>query len=189
MVAELFLAVLAGKAFVRFLREALGMQKCADLPNRQKEQSGTEKSVGKGAGDEHKRGEHHGVIPVIDAAAAAALVFHDPGLERAEKENADHVADRVEKADEKQDALIDPAEEINEADQSVQKQPNERDEKRRAPSALMRDRGLLRDIIFCKLLLAAHAFKIRGEKAEEHFRKEDRRDDAEDQRPVGDRVQ
>ena len=35
---------------------------------------------------------HHGEVPVINAAGAAALVFHHPGLEGAEKEYAYHIA-------------------------------------------------------------------------------------------------
>ena len=119
MVAELFLAVFAGEAFVRFLGKSLGVEKCRRLPKDEKQKRYAEKAIGEKARDEHHRGEHHGVIPVIDAAAATALVFHKPGLKRAEKQNSDHVAHRVEKADEKQDSLVDEAEEKEKADQSV----------------------------------------------------------------------
>ena len=45
--------------------------------------------------EKEKRSKHHGVVPVVDAAGATALVFQKPALERAEKQDADHVADRV----------------------------------------------------------------------------------------------
>ena len=35
--------------------------------------------------DEHQRREHHGIIPVVDPAVAAASVFHKPCLEGTEK--------------------------------------------------------------------------------------------------------
>ena len=43
--------------------------------------------------DEKKGGEHHGVVPVVYSAAAAALVLHEPGLEGTEEKNADNVAE------------------------------------------------------------------------------------------------
>ena len=85
VVAELFLTVFAGKALVRFLREALRMQKRGKLPNKKKQKRRSEQTVGIDAGDENQGREHHGVIPVIDAARATAFVFHKPGLEGTEE--------------------------------------------------------------------------------------------------------
>ena len=39
-----------------------------------------------------QRSEHHGIVPVVYTAAAAAFVFHHPFLERAEEEYADHIS-------------------------------------------------------------------------------------------------
>ena len=42
-----------------------------------------------------ERREHHGIVPVIDPAGAAALVLHEPCLEGTEEQDADNIADEV----------------------------------------------------------------------------------------------
>ena len=94
MGAELFRAVFAVQVFVRRLGEALGSAVERDLPAEQQKHGHSQKRPGIETFDEEKRCEHHRVIPVIDAAGAAAFVLQEPGLERAEKQDADHIADR-----------------------------------------------------------------------------------------------
>ena len=125
VMAELFLAMGTGEAFIRSLVKALGMQPCGKLPNEQKEKRNAEKPPRVIMRNKDQRREHHGVIPIIDAAAATAFILHKPGLEGAEEENADHIADRIEEADQKENSLVDPMEEIRRADRAVEPKPSE----------------------------------------------------------------
>ena len=56
--------------------------------------------------NENQWSKHHGKIPVVNTTGAAASVFHEPGLEWTEEQNADHVADSVCKTDEDHDTFI-----------------------------------------------------------------------------------
>ena len=93
MTAKLFLAARAIKAFIGFGREALGVQSVGDLPPQQQRHGASEQAVGIPVWDKNKRREHHRKIPVIDTAGGAAAIFHKPGLERAEEQNTDDIAD------------------------------------------------------------------------------------------------
>ena len=126
MVAELFLAMRAGEALVGLLVEALGMQMRRDFPEEEKQKRNAKKSPREIMRNEDERREHHGIIPIIDTAAAAALILHKPGLEGAEEEDADHIANRIEEADEEEDSIVDHREEIQRADRAVQKNPGKR---------------------------------------------------------------
>ena len=81
MTAKLFLAIGAGKIAVGGGGEALGMEPVGDFPPNEKGQGEAQKTVGIKAWDEHQRGEHHGKVPVVDAAGGTTPVFHEPGLE------------------------------------------------------------------------------------------------------------
>ena len=124
VMAELFLAMGAGEAFIRSLVKALGMQPCRKLPNEQEEKRNAEKPPRVIMRDEDQGGEHHGIVPVIDAAAATAFILHEPGLEGAEEENADHIADRIEEADQKENSLVNPIEKIRRPDRAVEPEPS-----------------------------------------------------------------
>ena len=68
MEAELFVAVLAGEAGVGGFREALGTEPQSQLPAQKDAQGHGQKAPGVGVGDEEQGGEHHGEVPVVDAA-------------------------------------------------------------------------------------------------------------------------
>ena len=150
----------AGEAGVGLFEKALGMQAEGELPNEQQQEGKSQKTPCIQARQKDERGEHHGIIPVVDAAASAAFVLHKPGLEGAEEENADHVADRVEKADEEQNTAVDQMRVIEHADQGVQRDPRQCHQ---SGGACRFDRGhgcLGGDKVDLKLLLAAHAFGV-----------------------------
>ena len=125
VVAELFRTMRAGEASIGRLGKALGMQTEGDLPHEQKQQGKPQKTPCVNARQKDERGEHHGVIPIVDAAGAAAFVLHKPSLKRAEEEDTDHVADRIKETDQKQDAAVDQLGIIKDADQGIQHDPNQ----------------------------------------------------------------
>mgnify|MGYP003440958300 CR=1 FL=1 len=94
MVAQLLLTVHTGQTLVALLIKPLGMAVIDALPNDQQHQGQPQKTPCIERGDKQQRREHHGVVPVIDAAAAAAFILHKPRLEWTEKENADNVTYR-----------------------------------------------------------------------------------------------
>ena len=110
-------------------------------------------------GNENEWCEHHCKIPVIDSASGAALVFHKPGLKRAEKQNTYHIAHRVKKADEQKDTLINYIGKVKRADYAVENYPR-KDNSRRGFFAVQLDFfHFSRDEIASELLLTAHTFK------------------------------
>ncbi len=121
--------------------------------------------------DKHKRCEHHGIIPVVNAAAAAAFVLHEPRLKRTEKQNTGHIADRIHQADEDQNSLVKNAREVKRADYGVKPNPNRRHQERCfCTGAGHRFSTACRwHEVAGKLFLAAHAFKLGRKEAENHF--------------------
>ena len=89
VVAKLLLAIRAGKASVRFFGEALGMAKGEYFPYGKKQQRHAEQAPRIRTRDPYERRKHHRKIPIVDAAASAAFIFHEPSLKRAEKQNTD----------------------------------------------------------------------------------------------------
>ncbi len=75
--AQFFRAVLAAKVFIRPFTEPFGMPVKGDLPADQQSYRQREKAPGIGLLNEEQRREHHSIVPIIDAAGAAALVFHE----------------------------------------------------------------------------------------------------------------
>ena len=102
---ELLCAVLTAKVVVGALAEPLRVPEEGQLPPEQQGHGQSEKAPGVGLLDEEQRREHHGVVPVVDAAGAAALVLHEPGLDRAEEQDTDHVAHGVGAAEQDHDAV------------------------------------------------------------------------------------
>ena len=178
MAAELLRAVGAGKALVAAGRKPLWVEVTLHLPLNHQTQSCTQEGPGVGIGNEQKGREHHGVVPVVDAAGGAAAVFHDPGLEGAEKQNADDVADGIGQGDEQQDAPVDNPGVIEDAENGVQGDPGGKH--RKGHHALLVHGGGIRngDVVFGELLLAAGAFQLIGEEPQEHIDHEEEPDDA-----------
>ena len=106
-----------------------------------------------------ERGKHHGVVPVVDPAGAAAFILQEPGLKRAEKQNTYHIAHRVKKADKQKDTLINYIGKVERTDYAVENYPR-KDNSRRGFFAVQLDFfDFCRNEIASELLLTAHAFK------------------------------
>ena len=116
MQAELFVAVLAGETGVGAFCEALGTEPQGKLPAKQDDEGHGQKAPGVGVGDEEQGGEHHGEVPVVDTAGGTAAVLHEPHLEGAEEQDADHVADTVKEADQQENAHVDDMGEVQDPD-------------------------------------------------------------------------
>ena len=95
MMTELFLTVPALRVSVRPVRKPLGMHVQGDLPSRQKHQRHSKKTPSVSIRYKNEWREHHGIIPVINPTDTAAPVLKNPGLERTEKQYADHVTHTV----------------------------------------------------------------------------------------------
>ena len=104
--AELFLTVLALKCAVGILRKSLRVSVKYDFPEDCEEHSHTEEGERIPVRYQHERSEHHSVIPIVYTAAAAAFILHKPGLERAEEENAYHIAYRIEKRNQNEKSCV-----------------------------------------------------------------------------------
>ena len=181
MMAELFLAVAAGKTFVCHLRKPFGMAICHDLPIDQQQQRQAEKRIGEPMRHKHKGGKHHRVIPVIDPTASAALVLHHPGLEGTEEQDADHITNRIRQTDQHENAGIDHARQIEDTDGAIQQKP-EQQHLKDTPSDERSMPFLGGTEIPSELLLASHAFQARGEEAQNHLDSENRADHRQEQR-------
>lgn len=169
MVAELFLAVLAVEAGIGGVRESLGAAAQGDLPAEQKQKGQAQQAPGELASDEHEGGEHHGEVPVVDAADGAASVFHEPCLEGTEEKNADHVAHAVGKADKDQDALVDDVQIVEETDGTVERDPHQHNSQRSFPGLQGRLTLPRRLKVSLELLAASHAFQLGREETACHF--------------------
>ena len=111
--------MLTGNASVRRLGKAFGMAAVIPFPANQDRQRQCDEAIRIGVRNEDQRREHHREIPIINPAVGTASVFHKPRLERAEKEDADHIANTVCKGDEDQNSLIYDTGEIENSDYSV----------------------------------------------------------------------
>ena len=94
--AQLFAAVGTFQALICQGGETLGVELICKLPSHEESQRNEGKREGKASADEKHGSKHHCKVPVIDAAGGAASVAQKPALEGAEKEDAYHVAHRVE---------------------------------------------------------------------------------------------
>lgn len=74
---------------------------------------------------ENKGSKHHGIVPVVDSAASAALVAHNPCLEGTEEEYANHIAYRVCKADKNKYSFVNNADIEQDADNGIEENPEE----------------------------------------------------------------
>lgn len=170
MMAELFFAKRAGEAGVRVLGKIFRLAVNVYLPLYKKCERQRNKTVCVDRGDEQKRREHHCEIPIIYTTACAAFVFHYPSLEWAEEKNTYDVANRKCERNQHQYALVYPSDEVDGTDAGVQREPNKRDKQRYFCRLSQRRRIFVcRYIVALELLLTAHAFVFRREKAKRHF--------------------
>ena len=117
---------------------------------------------GPGIGFCHKkqRREDHGIIPVIDTAGHTAFVFQEPGLERAEKQDADHIADRISTTQKQHDPVVKDPHDIKSSPDSIKTDPNQQDQDDGV--VILDDDVRLAgfDIVPDELFLASGAFKF-----------------------------
>ena len=106
MMAQLFLAVFAHQALIGSVIEPFRIAMIQNFPNGQQNKRHSQKTPGIHMFYINEWGEHHRIVPVIYAASTAALVFQKPRLERAEKQDADHIAYGICQCDQQQNALI-----------------------------------------------------------------------------------
>ena len=159
MLTKLLVTIFAGNAGVGRFGKAFGMAAVIPFPANQDRQRKCDEAVRIGVRNEDQRCEHHCEIPIINPAVGTASVFHKPRLERAEKEDADHITNAVCKGDEDQDACIYDTGEIENSDYSVECKPSQGDSEGALPR--LKARSFLRgwDKVSCELLLTAGAFE------------------------------
>ena len=109
------------------LIKALGMHEIVQLPADEQKQAQGDKALGIWVIHHEQRREHHYIVPVVYPAGIAALVLHQPCLERAEEQDADHVAHRVEDRQQHHDAPIEDALPIQPDEQQVRQRPEDDD--------------------------------------------------------------
>ena len=169
MEAELLVAALAGEAGVGGFRKPLGVEAEGDLPAGEDAQGHGQQAPGIEVGDEEQGGEHHGEIPVVDAAGGTASVLHEPHLEGAEEQDADHVAHAVGQTDQEQDAYVNDVGEVERRDGAVERQPHQR-HRHRTPTGGEGGGGLSRGLeVAAELLLTPRAFQTGREEAADHL--------------------
>ena len=142
------------------------MSAVGDLPPKKEEQGTAEQAVRVDMRNEYERREHHRVIPIVNAAGGTAPVLHKPGLERTEIKNADNIAHRKAERDQDQYPRVKNAEEIKQAENTVERKPDSRDKGGNPPRLIDGGCSLVDWLVIAgKLLLTAHALKPRGEEA------------------------
>ena len=178
--AELLGAVPTVEIAVGRLGKALGVLVEGDLPAGQQGHRQHQQAPGVGLAHEEQRREHHGVVPVVDPAGAAALVLQKPALEGTEEQDADHVTDRVGQAQENHNAVIQKTGHVQRAEETVKGDPDQSHQHNRVV-VLNVDGGLAGlDVVSGKLLLTSRTLQTGGEEAQNHFHHEDSPDEAED---------
>ena len=145
------------------------MEKKCDLPAEQKSQRERQKAPCVPVQDKEERCKHHGIIPVVDPAGTAALVFQKPGLERTEKQNTDHVTDGICTAQKEHETFVYNVRHIQSAEDHIETDPYKKN----------KNSGII--ILYCnvditgllviarELPLAAGAFQPVRDKAQDHF--------------------
>ena len=128
MGTELFGAVFAMEIGVGVFGKPFRMAEEGDFPADEQGHGEGQKAPGVAAPHEEEGREHHGIIPVIDAAGAAALVLEEPGLEGTEELDADDIADGIGAAEEDHDAVVEEADHMQGAKEAVEADPDEGDE-------------------------------------------------------------
>ena len=73
-----------------------------------------------------KRSKHHGVVPIIYPAGAAAFVLHEPCLERTEEQYAYDIAYGISTAEKYHDAVIQYPHHVQGAENAIEDDPDQR---------------------------------------------------------------
>ena len=125
VLTELLGTIFTAQVFILLFGKSLGMEMHLNFPVYEQNAGERKQTVCVETWDEDKGCKHHRVIPVVNTAGRTAFVLEKPCLERTEKEDTDHIADRIEEADQKENSLVDPMEEIRRADRAVEPKPSE----------------------------------------------------------------
>ena len=155
MDAEFFCAVGAFQISVRVFGETLRILKERDFPSDEQRYCQEQKAPCQNASDKEQRSKHHCVIPIVDSAGTAAFVLKKPGLERAEKQYANHVTDGICEAEQEHDTLVKDIEHVKRAEGSVENYPYQRDEDRGIVIGDLYVRSSRFFVVPLKLLLAS----------------------------------
>ena len=140
-----------------------------DFPSDQQCNGQNQQSPGIGLGHEEQRSEHHGIVPVVDAARDTAFVLQEPGLERAEEQNADHIADRVGAAEKQHNSLIEDADHVQGSENAVETEPDQENEHRGIVIRHHKIRFSRFPVVSEELLLAPGAFQTGWKETKNHF--------------------
>ena len=178
MSAGLFLAVLTHKRSVGILSESFGVELVGNFPDEKKYKSHTEQGPGVNAGDEHKGGEHHCVVPVVDTAVCAALALKEPVTDGAEEEDAYDIADTVSEGNKHKHACVIYAEEVETTDNEVEREPAQGKCECSLPGG---ESGLFftcGNVSSLEVLVTAYGFMLCGVESEYHTDKVEAPDEA-----------
>jgi len=181
---ELLAAVAAAKVGIGLFGKSLRIEEKGDLPAKEQDHRQKEQAPGIHLFHEKHGREDHGKIPVVDAAGAAALVFEQPALKWAEKENADHIADRIGTADHQHDSVVKDPVHVEQAENRIKTNPDQRDQHR---PVIILDHDICLPgppVIARELLLTSRALQPAREKPQDHLHHKDTPQDHKNSRPV-----
>ena len=135
--AEFLLTTRAIEALVCRGREPFGVDVIGEFPANEKQECEAKEGIGVYTRNEDEWGEHHCKIPVVDATGGATSIFHNPGLERTEKEDADDVADGKADGNQNEDTTVEQTEKIEKANDTVQGKPKQCDKGGNLPGLVL----------------------------------------------------
>ena len=184
MAAQLFGAIRAAEVIVCGVREPFGMPVERHLPPNEQRDGQRQQAPGIGLCHEKQGREHHGVVPVVDPARRAALVFQKPALEGTEEQYADHVADGIGAAEQQHDSIVQYPHHVQGAKYGIEADPDQQDQDRGVVVGHDDVRSAGFDVVPGELLLAAGAFKARREEAQDHLHGEHQKQHAHDDGPL-----
>ena len=113
--------------------------------------------------------EHHGIVPVVDPAGAAAFVLHEPALEGTEEQNADQVAHGINAAEQNHHSIVQNAYHMQASEDAIENDPDQGNEHGGVVVMGYDFRCSGFDIISRKLFLTAGTFVFRWDKTKDHF--------------------
>ena len=146
------------------------MDAIGEFPANEKQEGEAKEGIGVYTRNEDEWGEHHCKIPVVDATGGATSVFHNPGLERTEKEDANDVADGKADGNQNEDTTVEQTEKIEKANDTVQGKPKQCDKGGNLPGLVLWCTIVIRRLkVVSELLLTSHTFHTGGKKAKEHL--------------------
>ena len=152
-----------------------------DLPSCKQDHGHDEKRPGIYPRCKKQGRKHHRIVPVKDPAGTAAFILQEPGLEGTEKKDADHVADRIRKAQQEHHPLIRKHCHVQGAYACIHHYPQQCYYHSRIIVLYLYLIPSGRDVISLKLLLTAMAFKLRRKESEYHLDHENNPDENKDQ--------